>query len=717
METSVKEILNLQDEFIKARKPGAKDIKKRKRWKTTIQYNQWGGRKLSSKELENMKTGFARVNIVDKSEQDIFDLQDDFIQKAQTQVKEYTRTRRGKAERVGGYTRSWAQIAKEAKEKARKEGKEIPKEKGGISKEEDKFRIPAVPPLKGLKKDEYKELLKQGHTWREIKATGSADKARELLKPQEKVKPGPGAMTEKPESMFGGKKAPPISPEEEKKLEEKEPTKKEKKQAARKKFEERLGAAQELRGRIKEKRKEFEKFGKMGYTREEAKEIRDELDKAQKDVEDFMDSLISTAPKAELFKASVSKLISKIRALVRNLIRRTNIKAAKGKEAEVAKHKEQVQGILTKFTAWLKRLVGGLGQKKLKLNEEQRKHLETALQGMAKELKKRETARKWKLGRKKGMEKLKAAREQKKAEKEVAAKKKEGWSEEKKAEVAKKRKEGYEKYKAGKKQETPKPEAKEQKGGPKVSILTDKEAEGLKKRGYTDKDIEDLGKEGAKAAYHNNVSPKEAGLRGEMAKESFYNVLADIEESKPGGSKSIEEDAKKVGITFNKKAGEWQDKHGNSYTTEAIRDMAKTGEKTLAQKAEEKKSKTPTSEGAKERKWKAAKEEGYSKWLEAKKKQKELVEKAIGGIGHYGNIEDRMLARIARQRGEVYKTPEEKLRPSERKMLSDIKHVIIELPKGEWPRRRKGKLETVHRKKNIILRRPKKSKKSKIPRA
>jgi hypothetical protein len=273
------------------------------------------------------------------------------------------------------------------------------------------------------------------------------------------------------------------------------------------------------------------------------------------------------------------------------------------------------------------------------LNEEQRKHLETALQGMAKELKQRETARKWKKGRKKGREKLAAIRaakkgEEKKVSPEKEKEKKEGWSKEKQASIAEKRKRGLEKYKAEKvssgKGEAPK--VKKQEGGPKVShAITKEEVEGLKKRGYTENDIKKLGEAGSKAAYHNNISVEDSGVR------------------EKGKSKASE-------ISEKRKAG-------------------------------------------------------YSKWLEAKKKQKELVKKSIGSAGSRVNtIEERMLARIARSRGEEYRSKEEKLRPSERKMLANLKNILISAPKSEWSRKRKGKLETVHRKKNIILRRPKQGK-------
>ena len=248
------------------------------------------------------------------------------------------------------------------------------------------------------------------------------------------------------------------------------------------------------------------------------------------------------------------------------------------------------------------------------------------------------------------MEKLKAAREEKK-------KKAEGWSKEKITEVEEKRKAGYRKYKTGKKTGEA-PETKE-KGAPEPNkIITKEEVVGLKKRGYNDEEIKKLGEQGAKAAYWNKISPEDSGVR--------------------------------------EKKGEPEEK--------------KTGKA----KAEEIASK---------------RKEGYARWQAAKKKQKETVKKSLSwqdiakqeqrvlvkkAVGGRTNIEEeKMLGNIARQRGEVYRTFEERLRPSERKMLRDIKANIIML-KPEWQRKRKGKMEIVHRRKNTILRRPKQGK---IPKA
>ena len=786
-----KSIFNLQDDVIKARTKGAKDVKSRKRKIAGFSYRPTGRRvtTLEKVGLESFVDSKGRVGLrsIKKA---ILDLQDSVIEKAQTQVKEYLRTRRGKQERVGAYSRSWAQVAKERKEQAKKEGKEVPVEAGGIeSKGEDKFRVPAVPPLKGLKVGEYRELLKQGHTWREIKAFGTSDAARAKLKGggEKKEIPTEAGGTKEPKEgeprivERGAKKKEEVSdprgviasagsekrkeeeleregewqePSKEVKgkfskeradiesrmkegsqalglkggekqkeaeskvkvpvefrkthkvgntvevgnkrmiitavaekgfqarddegnlkrvswksiegygtedvveeYEEPELTRKESKIMSkynRKVLSQRMDEAYNNLDKIKAARK---KLKTSGYSKEEVKELKQGLDDAQKQVNSYLNNLIATTPKMEIYKVSISKLMSKVAELIKVLVRRTNAKAVKG-ETSSAKYKEQAQGLLSKFVKWMKGLVG---KGKFKFSEDQRAYVKLKLEEIGKEREARKpeaiAAKKQQFeeGRKKGMEKLKAAREEKK-------KKTEGWSKEKAAEIEEKRKAGYEKYKAGKKvakEEEPKkvPELKE-KGAPEANkIITKEEIQGLGKLGYNDEEIKKLGEQGAKAAYWNKISPEDSGVREKK-----------MEEKKTTGKAKAEEIASK-------------------------------------------------------------RKEGYTKWQAAKKKQKEtvkkslswqdiakqeqhvLVKKAVGGRTNV--VEEKMLGNIARQRGEVYTTFEERLRPSERKMLRDIKANIIML-KPEWSRKRKGKLETVHRRKNTILRRPKQGK---IPKA
>jgi hypothetical protein len=91
-------------------------------------------------------------------------------------------------------------------------------------------------------------------------------------------------------------------------------------------------------------------------------------------------------------------------------------------------------------------------------------------------------------------------------------------------------------------------------------------------------------------------------------------------------------------------------------------------------------------------------------WIAGRPKESMLV-KSMPGL-RVNTVEDRMLHNIAASRGEKWLPIP---RPSEVKMLKEAAEIIrayYKPNKPTWQRKRKGKLESVHRRKNVILRRP-----------
>lgn len=222
----------------------------------------------------------------------------DVFEKA-IRIGEYKRVRRGKMERVKEYERAGEKRMRlKAKEKA----------KAKVVEKEAKYRVPAVPPLKGLKVEEYRGLLKLGYNWKEIKGM-KLDAAKAAY--WNKVKPG----EVKEEGVKAEKKKLEAALEEKKEEKEKAPEE----EVPEEPEGDLLGAEAEKPWRLRLPSKEETRAFQRDHK---------ELVNTSRKINRYWDSWsqsVKEKPKSEKtarLKQKLGSLISKFLELVKRLIRR-----------------------------------------------------------------------------------------------------------------------------------------------------------------------------------------------------------------------------------------------------------------------------------------------------------------------------------------------------------------------------------------------------------